>query len=96
MSNVDRLINGSCSSYVLANACCAYVLGTCSKCSVCLMGKGIEERLKKEELKKKDQEIAELSASVSEGETDGTKMPFFLPRKHSLKNYYTDSDCHVC
>ncbi|CBK20019.2 uncharacterized protein [Blastocystis hominis] len=82
ISNVDRLLNGSCSSYVLSNAPCA----------VCLMGKGVGDRIKEEELKKKNQEIAELSASLSEGEPEGAKMPFFLPRKHSVKNYYEDSD----
>ena len=56
------------------------------------MGKGVGERIKEEELKKKNQEIAELSASLSEGEPEGAKMPFFLPRKHSVKNYYEDSD----
>ena len=54
------------------------------------------ERIKEEELKKKNQEIAELSASLSEGEPEGAKMPFFLPRKHSVKNYYEDSDSCVC
>lgn len=57
------------------------------------MGKDVEERVKQEELKKKDQEIAELTASASENEGDGEKkVPFFLPRKHSIKNYYSDSD----
>lgn len=61
--------------------------------SVCIMGKDVEERVKQEELKKKDQEIAELTASASENEGDGEKkVPFFLPRKHSIKNYYSDSD----
>lgn len=60
------------------------------------MGKGVGERIKEEELKKKNQEIAELSASLSEGEPEGAKMPFFLPRKHSVKNYYEDSDSCVC
>ena len=58
------------------------------KRSVCLMGKGVEDRIVKEQLK---QEV--ISASSSEAENDGEKkMPFFLPRKHSEKNYYTDSD----
>lgn len=59
------------------------------------MGKGVGDRIKEEELKKKNQEIAELSASLSEGEPEGAKMPFFLPRKHSVKNYYEDSDLCV-
>lgn len=61
--------------------------------SVCIMGRDVEEKVMQEELKKKDQEIAELTASASENEGDGeNKVPFFLPRKHSVKNYYTDSD----
>ena len=57
------------------------------------MGKDVEEKAKQEELRKKDQEIAELVASASENEGEGeTKVPFFLPRKHSFKNYYSDSD----
>ena len=59
---------------------------------MCVMGKDVEEKAKNEELKKKDQEIAELTASASEGEGEGAAIPFFLPRKHSVKNYYTDSD----
>ena len=48
----------------------------------------------KEQLKQQDKEMQEvISASSSEAENDGEKkMPFFLPRKHSEKNYYTDSD----
>ncbi len=57
------------------------------------MGKDVEEKVKAEELRKKDEEIAELSASASENEGDGEKkVPSFLPRNHSAKNYYTDSD----
>ena len=57
------------------------------------MGRDAEEKVKQEELRKKDQEIAELTASASENEGDSeTKVPFFLPRKHSVKNYYSDSD----
>lgn len=57
------------------------------------MGKDVEEKVKAEELRKKDEEIAKLSASCSENEGDGEKkVPMFLPRKHSEKNYYTDSD----
>ena len=57
------------------------------------MGQGVEKRLKEAEQKKKDEEIAELLSSASENEGDGDKaMPFFLPRKHSTKNYYSDSD----
>ena len=59
------------------------------------MGKGVGDRIKEEELKKKNQEIAELSASLSEGEPEGAKMPLFLSRKHSVKNYYEDSDLCV-
>lgn len=64
------------------------------KRSVCLMGKGVEDRIVKEQLKQQDKEMQEvISASSSEAENDGEKkMPFFLPRKHSEKNYYTDSD----
>ena len=79
---MGRMINGSVSSYVLSNAPCA----------VCLMGKGVEDREKAKEMKKQDEEIAELSASASENEGEDKKMPFFLPRKHSVKNYYSDSD----
>ncbi|KAK8827962.1 adenine nucleotide alpha hydrolases-like protein [Blastocystis sp. ATCC 50177/Nand II] len=82
MSNLKRMLNGSVSEYVLANAPCA----------VCIMGKNVEEKVKAEELKKMDEEIAELSASCSENEGEGDKVPMFLPRKHSEKNYYTDSD----
>ena len=60
--------------------------------SVCLMGRGVEDREKEKEMKKKDEEIAELSASASENEGEDKKMPFFLPRTHSVKNYYSDSD----
>ena len=58
------------------------------------MGKGVEDRIVKEQLKQQDKEMQEvISASSSEAENDGgKKMPFFLPRKHSEKNYYTDSD----
>ena len=57
------------------------------------MGQGVEKRIKEAEIKKKDKEIAELLASASESEGEGEKtMPFFLPRKHSVKNYYSDSD----
>ena len=49
-----------------------------------------------EDLEKKDREIAALTASASENEGEGAKVPFFLPRKHSVKNYYTDSDSLVC
>ena len=57
------------------------------------MGKDVEEKVKAEELRKKDEEIAELSASASENEGDGEKkVPSFLPRNHSAKNYYPDSD----
>ena len=64
------------------------------KRSVCLMGKGVEDRIVKEQLKQQDKEMqVVISASSSEAENDGEKkMPFFLPRKHSEKNYYTDSD----
>ena len=59
--------------------------------SVCLMGKAIEDRIKMEQLDKEIQDV--ITASSSEGENDGEKkMPFFLPRKHSTKNYYSDSD----
>lgn len=55
------------------------------------MGKAIEDRIKMEQLDKEIQDV--ISASSSEGENDGEKkMPFFLPRKHSTKNYYSDSD----
>ena len=58
------------------------------------MGKGVEDRIVKEQLKQQDKEMQEvISASSSDAENDGEKkMPFFLPRKHSEKNYYTDSD----
>ena len=60
--------------------------------SVCLMGKAVEDRIIQEQLKQQDKEMQEV-ISESEGENDGDKkMPFFLPRKHSAKNYYTDSD----
>lgn len=65
-------------------------------CSVCVMGRNVEEKKRKEDLEKKDREIAELTASASENEGEGAKVPFFLPRKHSVKNYYTDSDFLVC
>ena len=68
-------------------------MGYALTCSVCIMGKDVEEKVKAEELRKKDEEIAELSASASENEGDGEKkVPSFLPRNHSAKNYYTDSD----
>ena len=35
------------------------------------MGKDVEEKVKAEELRTKDEEIAELSASASENEGDG-------------------------
>lgn len=60
------------------------------------MGRSVEEKKRKEDLEKKDREIAELTASASENEGEGAKVPFFLPRKHSVKNYYTDSDSRVC
>ena len=61
------------------------------KCSVCLMGPGVEDRIKQEKLDKEIQDA--ITASSSEAENDGEKkMPFFLPRKHSIKNYYSDSD----
>lgn len=89
---IHRMLNGSVSEYVLANAPCAlFPLGYIT-CSVCIMGKDVEEKVKAEELKKMDEEIAELSASCSENEGEGDKVPMFLPRKHSEKNYYTDSD----
>ena len=57
------------------------------------MGKDVEEKVKQDELRKQDQEIAEMTASASENEGEGdSKVPFFLPRKHSVKNYYSDSD----
>ena len=61
---------------------------------IALHGKGVEDRIVKEQLKQQDKEMQEvISASSSEAENDGEKkMPFFLPRKHSEKNYYTDSD----
>lgn len=63
-------------------------------CSVCLMGKAIEDRIKKDQI---DKEIQDIISSSSEAENEGEKkMPFFLPRKHSVKNYYSDSDCVVC
>lgn len=83
------------SSYVLSNAPCAYEMDWDFSLmySVCLMGQGVERRMKEDEMKKKDEEIAELTASASENEGEGEKaMPFFLPRKHSTKNYYSDSD----
>ena len=80
-----RVLNGSVSSYVLNNAPCAQGLG--------ISMSGVEKRVQEAALKKKDEEIAELTASASENEGDGDKkMPFFLPRKHSIKNYYSDSD----
>ena len=61
------------------------------KLSVCLMGQGVEDRIKQEKLDKEIQDT--IAASSSEAENDGEKkMPFFLPRKHSIKNYYSDSD----
>lgn len=60
-----------------------------------MMGKAVEDRIIQEQLKQQDKEMQEV-ISESEGENDGDKkMPFFLPRKHSAKNYYTDSD-YVC
>lgn len=58
------------------------------------MGKGVEDRIVKEQLKQQDKEIQEMiNSGSSDAEKDGEKkMPFFLPRKHSEKNYYTDSD----
>lgn len=56
------------------------------------MGKDAEEKVKQDELRKQDQEIAEMTASASENEGEDSKVPFFLPRKHSVKNYYSDSD----
>ena len=59
------------------------------------MGKDVEDTIRHVGvlLRKKDEEIAELSASASENEGDGEKkVPSFLPRNHSAKNYYTDSD----
>ena len=62
----------------------------CLVISVCLMGKAIEDRIKKEKI---DKEIQDVISSSSEAENEGEKkMPFFLPRKHSAKNYYSDSD----
>lgn len=88
---ITRVLNGSVSSYVLANAPCAYSFILLLTSSVCLMGKAIEDRIKMEQLDKEIQDV--ISASSSEGENDGEKkMPFFLPRKHSTKNYYSDSD----
>ena len=61
------------------------------KLSVCLMGQGVEDRIKQEKLDKEIQDT--IAASSSEAENEGEKkMPFFLPRKHSIKNYYSDSD----
>ena len=55
------------------------------------MGPGVEDRINQEKLDKEIQDA--ITASSSEAENDGEKkMPFFLPRKHSLKNYYSDSD----
>lgn len=97
MSNLKRMLNGSVSEYVIANAPCAYdSLGESLIRSVCVMGRSVEEKKRKEDLEKKDREIAELTASASENEGEGAKVPFFLPRKHSVKNYYTDSDSLVC
>ncbi|KAK8806121.1 hypothetical protein WA171_007206 [Blastocystis sp. BT1] len=81
MGNVERLINGSVSTYVLANAPCA----------VCIMGKAIEDRVVEEQQRKEDKALRETLES-SDSENEGKKMPFFLPRKNSAKDYYTDSD----
>ena len=44
------------------------------KRSVCLMGKGVEDRIVKEQLKQQDKEMQEvISASSSEAENDGEK-----------------------
>ena len=54
------------------------------------MGKGVEEKIKLEKIEK---EIQEAYSSSSEAENEGErKMPFFLPRKHSTKNYYEDAE----
>ena len=81
MGNVERMINGSVSTYVLANATCA----------VCIMGKAVEDRVIEEEQRKQDEALRETLAA-SDSENEGKKMPFFLPRKNSAKDYYTDSD----
>ena len=61
------------------------------------MGKGVEEQQKCEERKQLDKEIQDsLSASSTESEEGGEALPFFLPRKHSSKNYFSDSDLSLC
>ena len=59
--------------------------------SVCIMGKAIEDRVVEEQQRKEDKALRETLES-SDRETEGQKMPFFLPRKNSAKDYYTDSD----
>ena len=55
------------------------------------MGKAVEDRVIEEEQRKQDQTLRETLAT-SDSENEGKKMPFFLPRKNSAKDYYTDSD----
>lgn len=59
--------------------------------SVCIMGKAIEDRVVEEQQRKEDKALRETLDS-SDSENEGKKMPFFLPRKNSAKDYYTDSD----
>ena len=55
------------------------------------MGKAIEDRVVEEQQRKEDKALRETLDS-SDSENEGKKMPFFLPRKNSAKDYYTDSD----
>lgn len=59
--------------------------------SVCIMGKAIEDRIIEEQIRKEDIVLKETLAS-SDSENEGKKVPFFLPRKNSAKDYGTESD----
>ena len=92
---MGRMINGSVSTYVLANAPCAYGFVCFARlnndCRVCIMGKAVEERVMQEKREEEDKVMHDLLAA-SDSENEGKAMPFFLPRRESKKDYYTDSD----
>ncbi|KAK8791989.1 hypothetical protein WA158_005366 [Blastocystis sp. Blastoise] len=74
MSQLKRMLTGSVSQFVLSNAPCA----------VCLMGPGIAAKIEMEEDERKDREI---DSALSQSDAENTKIPVFLPRRHSIKDF---------
>ena len=74
MSQLKRMLTGSVSQFVLSNAPCA----------VCLMGAGVTAKIEMAEDDAKDRAIDE---ALSQSDAESSKIPVFLPRKHSIKDF---------